>query len=303
MSMPEQAELAGVIVPLLTPTDGEDRVDEPALRRSIGRLIAAGVQGLFVGGTAGEGPLLTEAEWVRLVEIALDETRGRCPLLGGAQDTSTRRVVEKVRRLRTIGYRHYVVTPTYYVATRTAAEHLRLFGACREADGGMELIPYNIPQVVGSEIAVETFCEGARRGWFRCCKESSGDPAYLRRQLAEGRDVGLTVLAGEERKAADALRAGAVGLVPVCANIEPAPYLGLCAAVRRGNENEAGRLQERINGLVDALVLSGPCWLAGPKYALARLGIGRGTPVSPLEPAGEEQRRRIDVFLAGGVTA
>jgi 4-hydroxy-tetrahydrodipicolinate synthase len=208
--------------------------------------------------------------------------------------------VEKVRRLRALGYRHYVVTPTFYVAGRTAAEHLRLFGACRDADGGMELIPYNIPQVVGSEIAVETLCQGARRGWFRCCKESSGDPAYLRRLLTEGRDLGLTVLAGEERKAADALRAGAVGLVPVCANIEPAPYLGLCAAVCRGDGAEAGRLQGRINLLVDTLILGGTCWLAGPKYALARLGIGRGTPLSPLQPVEEAQAGRIDAFLVSG---
>jgi 4-hydroxy-tetrahydrodipicolinate synthase len=286
--------LAGIVVPLLTPTDAQDRVDEPALRRLIGRLIAAGVQGLFVGGTAGEGPLLTEREWVRLVEVAFDEARGRCPLLAGAQDTSTQRVLAKVRHLGAIGYRHYVVTPTYYIAGRTAAEHLRLFGACHEAGGGMELVPYNIPQVVGSAVAVETLCEGARRGWFRCCKESSGDPAYLRRLLAEGRPLGLEVLAGEERKAADALRAGAAGLVPVCANIEPATFIRLWQAASRGDVEEADRLQGRVNALVETLVLGGPCWLAGPKYALARLGIGRGTPVSPLEPVAEGQAERIN---------
>src|SRR5207302_8710323 len=140
---------SGVIPPLLPPTDDQDRVDEPALRRSIRRLIEAGVHGLFVGGTAGEGPLLAEREWTRLMEITRDEAAGRLPLLGGVQDTSTRKVVDKIVRLRQIGYAHFVVTPTFYIPSRTADEQLRLFGACREAAGDMEMIGYNIPQVVG----------------------------------------------------------------------------------------------------------------------------------------------------------
>ncbi len=201
------AELSGVIPPLLTPTDAQDRVDEPALRRSICRLIEAGVHGLFVGGTAGEGPLLVEREWSRLMEIAFDEVGGRLPVLGGVQDVSTRKVVDKIVRLREIGYHWFVATPTFYIPARTGEEQLRLFAACREAAGAMEMIGYNIPQVVGAPVAVETFCEAARRGWMRYCKESSGDLKYLNCLAREGREAGLRVLMGDERTAADGLRA------------------------------------------------------------------------------------------------
>ncbi len=295
--MTDSMELSGVIPPLLTPTDAQDRVDEPALRRSIRRLIDADVHGLFVGGTAGEGPLLADREWSRLMEIAFDETAGRLPLLGGVQDLSTRKVVDKIVRLREIGYRRFVVTPTFYVPARTADEQLRLFAACREAAGDMELIGYNIPQAVGVQVAVETFREAARRGWMRCCKESSGDLKYLRRLVEEGRAVGLRVLMGDERTAADGLRAGAVGLVNLCVNVEPETYLALYRAVASGDDREATRRQERINRIVDEVVLSGPCFVAGPKYVLSRLGIGRGVPVSPLQPVDEAQARRIDRFL------
>jgi 4-hydroxy-tetrahydrodipicolinate synthase len=290
-------ELSGVIPPILTPTDAQDRVDEPALRQSIRRLIEAGVHGLFIGGTAGEGPLLVEREWTRLMEIAHDEAKGRLPLLGGVQDVSTRKVVDKIVRLREIGYSHFVVTPTFYIPSRTADEQLRLFAACREAAGDMEMIGYNIPQVVVAQVAVETFCEAARRGWMRHCKESSGDLKYLSRLVVEGRAVGLRVLMGDERTAADGLRAGALGLVNLCVNVEPATYLGLYEAAVRRDEQEMARRQERINRILDEVVLSGPCFVAGPKYALSRLGIGRGAPVSPLQGADEEQKRRIDRFL------
>src|ERR1700722_523922 len=142
-SMAATIDLHGIIPPILTPTDAHDRVDEPALRQSIRRLLAAGVHGLFVGGTAGEGALLVEREWCRLMEVAYEEAAGRVPVLGGVQDTSTRKVLVKVTRLREIGYQHFVVTPTFYIAARTHDEQLRLFAACREAAGDMELIGYN----------------------------------------------------------------------------------------------------------------------------------------------------------------
>jgi 4-hydroxy-tetrahydrodipicolinate synthase len=292
------ADLAGVIPPILTPTDAEDRVDEPALRRSIERLLAAGVHGLFVGGTAGEGPLLAEREWVRLMEIAFDAAAGRVAVLAGAQDVSTRKVLDKIRRLGEIGYRYCVVTPTFYIASRTQEEQLRLFGACREAAGALEVLAYNIPQATGSAITVETFCELARRGWIRHCKESSGNLAFLRRLVADGGPLGLRVLMGDERTAADGLLAGAVGLVNLCANVEPQTYIRLCVAVASRDRPEIVRLQARIDQLVDTIVVSGPCFLAGPKYMLARLGIGQGRPVAPLEPVSAEQARRIDDFLA-----
>jgi 4-hydroxy-tetrahydrodipicolinate synthase len=294
-------ELRGVIPPILTPTDARDRVDEPALRQSVRRLIEAGVHGLFVGGTAGEGPLLADREWCRLMEVVRDEAAGRLPLLGGVQDVSTRKVVDKVSRLREIGYSHFVVTPTFYIPCGTGPEQLRLFAACREAAGDMEMIGYNIPQVTGSQVAVETFCEAARRGWMRYCKESSGDLPYLRRLVNEGQAVGLRVLMGDERTAAEGLSAGAVGLVNLCVNVEPATYLRLYEAAVRGDTAEMAKQQARINRMIEEVVLSGPCFLAGPKYVLARLGIGRGSPVSPLEPVSEEQARRIDRFLDAGV--
>ena len=296
--MPAPVNLSGVIPPILTPTDERDHVDEPALRQSVRRLIDAGVHGLFVGGTAGEGPLLADREWRRLMEIVWDEAGDRLPLLGGVQDCSTRKVTDKVVRLREIGYRFFVVTPTFYIAAKAPEEQLRLCGACRDVAGDMEMIGYNIPQCTAAPVAVETFCEAARRGWMRHCKESSGDMKFLGRLVTEGAKVGLRVLMGDERTAAEGLRLGALGLVNLCSNLEPETYLRLCDAVARGDTEETNRAQQRINRIADEVVLSGPCFVSGPKYVLSKLGIGRGTPVSPLEPVSEAQAARIERFLA-----
>ena len=277
--------------------DDEDRVDEPAFRQLLRRLIDGGVHGIFVGGSAGEGPLLTLSEWVRMMEIAFDEVGGAVPLLGGVMETATQRTTERIRLLAGIGYSYYVVTPVFYLRMTTPEEHLRLFAACREAAPDMELIPYNIPVFTGCQIPIEVLCDLARRGWVRYCKESSGDMAYFMRLVTEGSEVGLRVFMGDERSARDGLRAGACGLVPGCANFEPRTFVRVYDAAQRGDQPELDRWFERMMVLRDNLALSTPCWLAGIKYAVACAGIGTGKLVSPLYTLTEGERSRIAEFV------
>jgi len=292
-------ELKGVIVPLITPVDDQDRVDEAAFRKAIRFVIDAGVQGLFCGGSAGEGPLLTMREWTRMVEIAFDECGGRVDLLGGAIETSTARVMEKIGILAGIGYTNVVVAPTFYLTVKSFGEHLRLFGAAKEALGSRELIAYNIPSCTNSEIAVDTFVEMARRGWIRYCKESSGNLPYFKSLVAAGKEVGLKAFMGDEVAISEGLRGGACGIVPVCANYEPTTFIKAYEAGVRGDAAELAKQQARIMHIRERLCLGGISWVAGVKYASASLGIGSGKPVSPLEPAGAAQRKSIDDLAPG----
>ncbi len=295
--MTDHGKLGGIIPPILTATDAQDNVDETALRGFVDWLIDAGVDGLFVGGSAGEGPLLVEREWQRLAEIVFDQTRGRVPLLMGVQDTSTRKVLDKIRTARRIGYRYCVATPTFYNPCRSAGEQFRLFAACVEAAQPMELVAYNIPQLTISAIEVDTFCELARRGWIRYCKESSGNLDFLRQLIARGADVGLEVLMGDEMNAVTGLLAGARGLVNLCINVDPATYRQLFAATQRKDLDEANRLQARICEIVNRVALATPSFVAGPKHVMGRRGFGIGRPLSPQEPVNAEQARAIDAFL------
>ena len=283
------SELNGVIVPAITPVDNNDDVNEAAFRKSLRKLLEAGVHAIFVGGSAGEGPLLVDRQWRRMAKIAFDEIRNDIPLLGGAIDTSTSRVCEKVDALQKIGYRYCVVTPTYYLTVKTPSEHLRLFGRVREAAGSMEMVAYNIPQCTGSTLAVDTICEMARRGWIRYCKESSGDWEYLKMLIQRSKDVGLCVLSGDEPTSGEALLAGSAGIVPVCANCNPRIFVQLYEAGSQGDRNEVTRLMAEILLLRETLLLSGSCWISGIKYSLKVLGIDVGKPVSPLEPASSQQ--------------
>ncbi|MBC8447753.1 MAG: dihydrodipicolinate synthase family protein [Chloroflexi bacterium] len=289
-------ELGGVIVPVVTPLHDDERVDEIAFRKGIRRLIDAGVHAIFVGGSAGEGPLLTDGEWERMVSVAYDEVKGAVNLLGGAMDTSTRRVRARMRILSQIGYPYCVITPTYYITLRHPDEYMRLFGECAEHAQGMDIVAYSIPACTGSFIPADKAIEMARRGWIRYIKESSGDFGYFCRLVIEGAEVGLKVLEGDEPHIAKALLAGAAGIVPVCANYEPHTFVRAYQAACAGDEAELARYQERIMVLRQKLVFAGPNWIAGVKYGVASLGLGSGRPVSPLQPLTEDQKRSIEAI-------
>ncbi len=289
------AEMFGIIVPVITPVNSQDQVDEAAYRAQLRRLIRAGVHGVFAGGSAGEGPLLTFPEWERMASIAYEECHGKIHLLGGTMDTSTRRIIERIKVLARIGYQNFVVAPTFYVGAKLPSELLRLFGECKEHGEGMNMIVYNIPSCTGSMIPAEVMVEAVRRGWVTSVKDSSEDMGYYHRLVAEAGPLGLRVFLGTERKAAEALFTGAVGLVPTCANFEPSTFLAAYEA--RRNEEELARLQKRITALVENLLLAPRMWLAGLKYVVATTGIGSGRVVSPLEPLSAEERERIDAYL------
>jgi 4-hydroxy-tetrahydrodipicolinate synthase len=293
-----EKNLYGVVVPTITPTDADERVDEPGFRRLIKRLISAGVHGLFVGGSAGEGPLLAAGEWQRMTEIAFDEAKGAIPLLAGVMDTSTKRICEKVRHLRKIGYSRFVLTPSFYIAAKTPSEQLREFGAAREAGGTMEMIPYNIPRCTGAAFAVDTLCEMARRGWVRACKESSGDIAYFTELVNRGREAGLVVLGGDEVILVEELRAGAAGFVPGVANIFAPFCLRVWEAAARKDWAAVTAAHKEMMRVRAPLVTGAASWVSGLKYAASLLSMGSGVALSPLEPVVAAQKAEIEALVA-----
>jgi 4-hydroxy-tetrahydrodipicolinate synthase len=217
-------------------------------------------------------------------------------LLGGAQDTSTARVKERVRVLAAIGYKNFVVTPPFYMKPKLEEEHLRFFGGCRESGVEMNMIPYNIPGHAGCVIPVRVMHEMASRGWINSCKESSEDLTYLSRLLTLCRPCGLRVLIGTELHAMTALLMGADGLVPVSANFEPGTFMAAYQA--RNEPQRLGLMQDRITKLVLNVVLGPRSWLAGVKYAVSRRGGISERPVSPTEPLNQAERAELDLFLA-----
>jgi 4-hydroxy-tetrahydrodipicolinate synthase len=289
----EIKKIKGVIVPVITPVDEKDCVDEKSFRAVIRRCLGAGVDGIFVGGSSGMGPLLADEQWQRAMEIAREEVGEKHSLLGGVIATSTARAVLRIRVLEQIGYRMIVVTPTFYITLVRENEMLSHFGACREATD-MDMIVYNIPSCTGSNIPVKTILEMAGRGWTQICKESSGNRSYFSELLEKGRDLNLRVFQGYEPDIQWGLLLGVAGIVPVCANYEPQTFVAAWHAAQEGNIKLLSKAQERISSIRQILLLGNKNWISGIMYGVSTLGIGSGRPVLPLQELSSQAKQLID---------
>jgi 4-hydroxy-tetrahydrodipicolinate synthase len=287
----------GVIVPILTPLTDNGRVDAVGLKTLAGRCVAVGAEGIFVGGSAGMGPMLTEPQWECALETVLEAVGGAALVLSGIIATSTQRALAQIKVTQSLGCSTIVVTPTFYITLRTPEEMLAHFQACREATD-QQMVIYNIPSCTNSSIPVQVVRTVAERNWASAMKESSGDRGYFSQIVESVRGTDMVVLQGNEPDISWGLKAGAAGIVPVCANCEPETFVAAVQAARAQDWSRLGELQRRIDIVRDIILVGDHNWISGLFCACNALGIGNGMPLSPLQSVGEERRTRIGKFFA-----
>ncbi len=293
----------GVIVPVITPVDENENVDEQAFRAVIRRCLDAGVDSIFAGGSAGMGPLLVDSQWQRAMEIARDEVDpDQAVLMGGIIATSTRRALEQISVLDRLGFGTMVVTPSFYISLSKESEMLAHYGACRQATD-MQMVTYNIPGCVGSSIPVELIEDMALRGWTDLIKESSGDREYFHQLLKVCRAQGVGVMQGNEPDIEWGLSLGAAGIVPVCANYEPHTFVTAVSAARQGDKHLLAMAQQRASAIRDVLGVGRRNWISGIMYGMKTLGIGSGIPLQPLQELTPDEKAPINELELADITA
>src|SRR5580698_2175822 len=139
---------------LVTPFHTDGSVDEAALRRLVRRQIAGGIDFLVPCGTTGESPTLTRAEHLRVVEIAVEEARGKIPVLGGAGGYNTTEVIELAKELAHIGVDGILsVTPYYNKPTQEGLfQHYRAIAV----NVGLPIIVYSVQGRTGVNVEPST---------------------------------------------------------------------------------------------------------------------------------------------------
>lgn len=300
--------LRGVVPPVCTPFTANYEVDEKSLRKLINHLIDGGVHGLFVLGSTSEVAYLTDKRRADVIRIAIDETKGRVPVVAGAIDMTTFRVNDHVRAAVEAGIDGIVLTAPFYV--RTHPEEIALhFRLVKEACGDVPLYAYDIPVAAnGVKLETSTVLKLAKEGVIQGLKDSSGNDAGIRAVVLGAQKLGLkefVVLTGSELTVDSALMAGAHGVVPGIGNIDPAGYVRIFDFVAAGDYKAARAEQERLTemfGLVDVGAPSrmgrGSSALGAFKASLKLLGIiedGRTAP--PQIPLNSDEITSIIPFL------
>ncbi len=292
-------QFKGSITALVTPfKDGA--VDEKALRAHINWQIENGTHGLVPVGTTGESPTLSHEEHNRVIEICVEEAKGRVSVIAGAGSNSTAEAIGFSKHAEKVGADAVLIVTPYY--NKPTQEGLyQHFKAINDAIG-IPIIIYNIPGRSVIDMSVATMARLYELKNIAGVKDATANIARVSQQRqVMGPD--FIQLSGEDATALGFMAHGGHGCISVTANVAPALCAEMQTACLRGDYASALKVQDRLMSLHEAMFIeTNP---SPAKYALSVLGMMEDTVRLPLIPVsdGTKQTIRSAMTHAGLINA
>ena len=257
---------------IVTPFKSDNSLDERTLRSLVDRQIEAGIDFLCPCGTTGESPTLSHDEHLRVVEITIEQARGRVPVIAGAGGYDTQKVIKTIADLHKLGATGILsVTPYYNKPTQEGLyQHYRAI-----ADSTLlPIILYSVQPRTNVNIEPATLFRLAEIKNIIGVKEASGSISQMATILARVPE-GFIVLSGDDSVALPLIALGGHGVISVVSNEIPREFTELIHFALKGDFVRARELQKKYHPLMEVnFVETSP----GPvKFAMARMGL--------LEPA------------------
>ena len=272
---------------LLTPFK-DNQVDFDAYRKLIDFQIENGTHGLVPVGTTGESPTLSHNEHKKLVEVCVDQSNGRVPVIAGAGSNSTSEAIDFVKHGCAAGVDGLlVVTPYYNKPTQSGliAHYKELI-----KNSSKPIIIYDIPGRSVIQMTDNTMAELAQSDIIVGVKDATADLARpTRLQNTIGDD--FIQLSGEDGTALAYLAAGGHGCISVTANIAPNLLSRMHNAWKQGDISKAQDINKKLMPLHDALFCETS---PGPlKYAASLLGICSSDARLPIVAIAEKSKEKV----------
>jgi 4-hydroxy-tetrahydrodipicolinate synthase len=257
------------------------------------RQIEQGIHFLVPCGTTGENPTLSRAEHLRVIEITLEEAKGKVPVCGGAGGNDTAQVVQLAREVEALGADGLlVVTPYYNKPTPDGlVAHYRAVSAATR----LPIMVYNVPGRTGTNVDPATLLRLSEIDRVVAVKEASGNLAQMT-AILQTQPESFAVLSGDDAATVPLIALGGVGLISVASNEAPGEMARMTTAAMAGDFAAARALHRRLLPLMDInFIESSP----GPvKAALAMMGLIQPIYRLPAVPVRDDSRRRIEKVLA-----
>jgi len=273
---------------LITPMKNGS-VDEAAYRKFLAWQIKEGSHGLVPVGTTGESPTVTPEEHKRLIEICVEEAKGKVPVIAGAGSNNTAEAIEYATHAKNAGADAALIVVPYY--NKPTQDGLYAHYKTIASTVDIPIFVYNVPGRTVASISVETLDRLAKD----CknivgTKDASADltrPSRQRLMTGEG----FIQLSGEDGTALGFNAHGGVGCISVTANVAPRLCAELQEATLAGDYRAALKLQDRLMPLHHALfVETSP----GPvKYAASLLGHCTPDARLPMVPVSESTKEAV----------
>lgn len=237
------APLAGCGTALATPFTSGGAVDERALRSLVEWQVDEGIDFLVPCGSTGEAATMSAAEHRRVVEVTVEQVRGRVAIVAGAGSNDTAKAIETSRVMREVGATHLLhASPMYSKPPqRGIVAH---FAAIADAVP-LPIVVYNVPGRTASNVEAATTLEMAKHPGIVAVKEASGNLAQITDCIV-GKPAGFSVLSGDDELTLPILALGGDGLISVVSNVVPKLMTELVRLARDGHFAEARALHQRL---------------------------------------------------------
>lgn len=272
---------------LLTPFK-DNKVDYSSYKELIDFQINNGTHGLVPVGTTGESPTLSHDEHKKLIEVCIEQSNGRVPVIAGAGSNSTSEAVDFVKHACSAGADGLlVVTPYYNKPTQSGllAHYNELIKHTSKP-----IIIYDIPGRSVIQMTDETMAKLAQNQFIVGVKDATADltrPTRLQNIIGDN----FIQLSGEDGTALAYLAAGGHGCISVTANIAPNLLSRMHNAWKQGDINTAQEINKKLMPLHDALFCETS---PGPlKYAASLLGICSSDARLPIVEIEEDSKLKV----------
>ena len=283
-------ELIGMIPPILTPFHADGSIDEVKLGKEMDYAIEAGVHGLSVGGSTGEGPTLRDEELRDLITIAKEHIRPEQPIVCGIMRTCTRDAVRAGLVAKEAGADAIMVTPTAYNVLVPDEEGMFDFYSTLSKEVELPIIIYNvIPQNTIKPGLFHRLLNETEHV-FAIKQSVGGVPALYAMKMEVG-DKG-TLFAATDDMLATCFQLGARGAISAVVSAFPKYSMDIWNAAQRGDWDTAYAIQDKLYHPWQCI--AGNQFPIRMKYALQVMGRDAGFCRSPITHLSEEEKRQIE---------
>jgi 4-hydroxy-tetrahydrodipicolinate synthase len=278
----------GVGTALVTPFTTTGLLDEDGVRRLARRQISEGVHFLVPCGTTGESPTLEPDERTRVVQICVEEARGKVPVLAGAGGYDTREVIHAARAMERAGANGLLsVTPYYNKPTPDGL--IQHYTAIADSTA-LPIIVYNVPGRTGCNVDPATLTKLAQIPNIIGVKEASGNIQQMC-EICRAVPAEFIVLSGDDAVTLPLMAVGGRGVISVVSNEVPREMAHMVEAAERGDFASARKIHATLLPLMLVnFVESNPIPV---KAAMAAMGLLDESYRLPMVPPRAEARAKI----------
>lgn len=284
----------GIIIPVVTPFCQDGSFNEPVYRRLLQYFIQNGVHGVFPFGTTGEFYAVDDGAYRRVIEVTVDEVRGKMDVYAGANHITPQGAIALAKVAKEAGADALsVLTPLFISQSQKEVE-----AYYRTVAGGTDLpiVIYNNRPKTNVTVEPETIRRLAEVPNIVAVKDSTGDMTNAEEYIRLTRDnPDFRVLMGRDTLIYGALCYGAAGAITSCGNVAPGIAVQIYESFRKGDLKASLEAQFRLSALRIATNMG--TFPVVIKEALDMIGYDVGPCAAPIMPLEEAQRQKLRQVL------